>query len=395
MLQEPTKDFNFEGIKLGPPNGLQGGSYFTKILNNNDPLYLQIPKCLTKQGVVVTEKKKYCDLMFSRDATDVISWFENIERHVQGLLYEKKNIWFHEDLEESDIENAFTSPIRSYRSGQYYLVRCTVPKVISPETISCYNENEEPMSLDVINDHEIEIIPLVEIQGVRFSSKNFQIEIGLRQVMAIKKKEIFKNCLIKIGKSEHVQSSACEVTEEVENYAPDNAAPVEDAAPGEDEAPVEDAAPGEDEAPIEDTAPVEDATSGELVAPAQDAAPVEDAILAENVAIPAEDVASADVTLAEEVPEKSNVINETISTELPPELQEVSIDTIEESDPLVLKNPTDVYYEMWRSARQKARMARKEALAAYLEAKQIKENYMLDGIDSESDEDIEFEQVLA
>ena len=58
MLQEPTKDFNFDGIKLGPPNGLQGGSYFTKILNNNEPLYLQIPKCSTKQGAVVTEKKK-------------------------------------------------------------------------------------------------------------------------------------------------------------------------------------------------------------------------------------------------------------------------------------------------------------------------------------------------
>ena len=76
-------------------------------------------------------------------------------------------------------------------------------------------------------------------------------------------------------------------------------------------------------------------------------------------------------------------------------MQEVSIDNIEESDPLVLKNPTDVYYEMWRSAREKARIARKEALAAYLEAKQIKENYMLDGIDSESDEDLEFKEVLA
>ena len=39
-----------------------------------------------------SEKKKYCDLMFSRDSVDVISWFENIEKHVQGLLYEKKNM---------------------------------------------------------------------------------------------------------------------------------------------------------------------------------------------------------------------------------------------------------------------------------------------------------------
>ena len=378
MLQEPTREFNFDGIKLGPPNGLQGGSYFTKILNNNEPLYLQIPKCLTKQGVVVTEKKKYCDLMFSRDATDVISWFENIERHVQGLLYEKKNIWFHEDLEESDIENAFTSPIRSYRSGQYYLVRCTVPKVISPETISCYNENEEPMSLDVINDPEIEIIPLVEIQGVRFSSKNFQIEIGLRQVMAIKKKEIFKNCLIKIGKSENVDTPTQEVVESLNESI---------SLESVEETPTQ----VEEEAQIDAQEETQEEAKDEAQNKAQDEANTE-------VSAPVEVTSEENEVAVEEsaLPETNcDTSNKEISTELPPELQEVSIDTIEESDPLVLKNPTDVYYEMWRSARQKARIARKEALAAYLEAKQIKENYMLDGIDSESDEDIEFEQVLA
>jgi hypothetical protein len=59
-----------------------------------------------------------------------------------------------------------------------------------------------------------------------------------------------------------------------------------------------------------------------------------------------------------------------------------------------LKKPTDVYYEMWRSARQKAKLARREAVAAYLEAKKIKENYMLEGIDSDSEDENEIQQVL-
>ena len=63
MLQEATKDFDFEQLTLGPPSGLQGGSYFTKLLMGDNSLYLQVPKCATKQGIVVTEKKKYCDLI--------------------------------------------------------------------------------------------------------------------------------------------------------------------------------------------------------------------------------------------------------------------------------------------------------------------------------------------
>jgi hypothetical protein len=35
-----------------------------------------------------------------------------------------------------------------------------------------------------------------------------------------------------------------------------------------------------------------------------------------------------------------------------------------------------------------------EAVAAYLEAKKIKENYMLEGIDSDSEDENEIQQVL-
>ena len=36
-----NKDFDFNGLSLAHPNGLQGGSYFTKLSVNNESLYLQ------------------------------------------------------------------------------------------------------------------------------------------------------------------------------------------------------------------------------------------------------------------------------------------------------------------------------------------------------------------
>jgi hypothetical protein len=381
MLQEPTSDFNFDNITLGPPNGLQGGSYFTKLLNNNEPIYLQVPKCLTKQGMVVTEKKKYCDLMFTRDASDVISWFENIEKRVHSLLYDKKNVWFHEDLELSDIENAFTSPIRSYKSGFYYLVRCSIPKVISSETISCYNENEEPISLEEMSDKDVEIIPLIEIQGVKFSSKSFQIEIGLRQVMVIKKKQIFQNCLIKVKKDSEVERTIDEhempiniEAEPAMNIPEMNVEQEPEINVGEEQPEIN----VEQEPEIN----VEEAQPEINVEEAQPEINVEEE--------------QPEINVEEEHPEIN--VEEATNIEEEPvthDLEEISIDTIEESEPLVLKKPTDVYYEMWRSARQKAKLARKEAVAAYLEAKKIKENYMLEGIDSDSEEENEIHQVLA
>ena len=60
---EPNENFKFDNITLGQPNAIQGGAYFTKILYNNKSLYIQCPKCVSKQGIIKNGKKcisSYC-----------------------------------------------------------------------------------------------------------------------------------------------------------------------------------------------------------------------------------------------------------------------------------------------------------------------------------------------
>lgn len=53
-----------------------------------------------------------------------------------------------------------------------------------------------------------------------------------------------------------------------------------------------------------------------------------------------------------------------------------------------LKKPTEVYYNMYRIAKQKAKELKKNAIAAYLEAKQIKTTHMLEDSDDSDESDI-------
>ena len=53
-----------------------------------------------------------------------------------------------------------------------------------------------------------------------------------------------------------------------------------------------------------------------------------------------------------------------------------------------LKNRNDVYFEMYQNAKRKAKIARDIALSSYLEAKQIKNTYLLnDDIEDEEDDE--------
>ena len=49
---DPNQNFDFSKLTLAQPVGIQGGAYFTKLLNNNKPLYIQTTKSLTRQGFV-------------------------------------------------------------------------------------------------------------------------------------------------------------------------------------------------------------------------------------------------------------------------------------------------------------------------------------------------------
>jgi hypothetical protein len=72
------------------------------------------------------------------------------------------------------------------------------------------------------------------------------------------------------------------------------------------------------------------------------------------------------------------------------QMQEVNLDVLEELEHmhLKLKKPTEVYYNLYRLAKQKAKELKKNAIAAHLEAKQIKSAHMLEDSDSDSDNSV-------
>ena len=67
------------------------------------------------------------------------------------------------------------------------------------------------------------------------------------------------------------------------------------------------------------------------------------------------------------------------------ELPEFKIDLEQIQDTVQIKQRNDIYYKMYLDAKTKAKLAKEFALAAYLEAKRIKNTYLLDVNDSDDE----------
>ena len=361
---EPNSTFDFSKLSLGQPATIQGGAYFTKILYNSKPLYIQTPKSLTKQGFVKNAKKIYCDLMFDTSDEEFITWMENLESNCHNLIFEKSEAWFQNSLDLNDVESAFNSILKSYKSGKKYLVRTNVKvnSLSGNPIIKIYNENETPLTLDDVTS-ETSIISILEIQGIKFTTRNFQIEIELKQTMTMNTDKIFENCLIKkkTGRQEDssivsaepnvnltIQNSNDILSEKIlhdlEKEQPAHNEELEEVSIKE---PEEEATEyREEEADREEEAHREEEKNDEII----------------------------------ELDEKED------NFDIVP--IELTFDK-ENLETITLKKPNQVYYELYKDAREKAKRAKKEAVLAYLEAKNIKKAYMLEDIDSSDDSDVE------
>jgi hypothetical protein len=335
-IYEATREFQFNQLMLTSPISVSGGAHFSKILMNKLPLYIQTPKCKTKQGVVKSGKKLYSDLVFTHEDEEFIQWLETLETTVRKMIYENRTKWFDGDLTEEDIENYFTPTIKLYKSGKMYLVRVNANSKtsgsITVSNMKIYDENETAVEMESIDD-KTSMITIVEVQGVKCSSKSFQIEIELKQIMVLKPVDLFQKCIIKTNGPLVPVSNP--VPDPVDDLGTDLKEPLEK----NEEKPV---------ISIEIKEHVED--------------PIEEPIeeLDPIIKILGDDVSEVDFDL----------------------------DNLEEADTFHLKEKTEVYYEMYRNARRKAKLAKSLALSSFMEARRIKNLYMLDDID-DSDSDLD------
>jgi len=382
-----NNEFDFTQLSISQPISVQGGAYFTKLKMKNDTLYIQLPKCVTKQGLNETNKKAYMDLMFNNDDEYVIEWFENLENKLVDLVYQKKDIWFQNEMEKEDIETFFNPICRPFKGGKFHLVRINIPRnktLSSQYHCNVYDENENIIPIQDINDKH-SIIPVLEIQGIKFSARNFQLELLGKQIMILNNKPLFKGCVIKRSNEENTVESKepekeSELEETINNAVTDNIQ--SSLGDNSEKGLVSEETKSENsilQESILETLTDDDDNAIDNVVDSK----INEVIESSNDNVEQQDKES-DI-IEENLEEKANTSG---SIDLEDITTQLSINNSESK--IILKKPNEVYYEIYKIAKDKAKQHKKAAISHYLEAKKIKNTYLLDDLDN-SDESSEEE----
>jgi len=376
-VYHPNDTFNFNHLHLSPPNSIPGGSYLTKYAyyDSKKPLYIQTPKTLSKQGVVVSGKKAYIDLLFTggneHDA-EFIEWIADLEKRSVELLYEKRHLWFTQELDKSDIENSFTSPIRAFKTGNY-LVRVNlelnrIQTHIQPFLCKVFDENRSIAPVEYVKA-EHNIISIIEFQGIKFTSRSFQMELILRQALVIPELPLFETCVINTNTN---TTSSSNIEEPLGKY--------------------DESQSSSSSSSSSSTLPInENTTAKEIIETLDKSLGTSDVYppLRESSALKHFECTEVDIdfkNIADVIDTKEPTFDvpttaATAATDATGGDTSTAKKWKQTNGSLTLKKHKEVIYEMYKVAKRKAQEAKKAAIRAYLEAKEIKASYLLDDLD--------------
>jgi hypothetical protein len=349
-IYEPNDHFPFSQIQFISPTSIAGGNYFIRCLNGKQqPVYIQPPKCSSKGGIVKTGQRMYIDLVFKHDNEAFIEWVEKLETLCQEKIFEKRDKWFESGLEMHDIENSFTPSMKIYKSGKKYIMRATIPIRFGKCGLKIYDEQENDVDIDSIHDKDI--MTILEVQGIKCSSRNFQIDFEVKQMMTLNPTDLFETCVFskKPNPSIFDKVSVEEAKESFhENHVSEHVDKTNTLSVENDQ---------DHQNPLEEVLEV------------QESAPLEE--------IEEVDLSSTPLETTSDSPETSCAVD---AIDFP--FDKTSTEIVQ------LKKRDDVYYEMYQNAKKKAKIARDIAIHAYLEAKQIKNTYLLkDDLEEDDSED--------
>ena len=383
--------FPFEKITLANPSSLQGGgSYFSKIKFEDDDLVIQTPKCSTKNGIHKTGKKIYTDLQLSFNESVFINWIENMEERIRDLVYEKRNIWFNNEPDKEEIEYNWNSSLRTYKQ-KFQLLRVYIPKIKNSgqQQIQIWDEEQNVLTLDDIQS-SAKLINIIEITGLKFTNQSFHLEFLIRQAMVFKEKKLYNKCLISLNNPDTNVVKEKEPVVEPENKVIETKES-DLAKPKQEEKDLENI----EEKDLEKNKKVIKIQS--LIRGYLKRKTLKEEYLEKNKsAIKIQSLVrnylkEKKVKNIEKTKDLEKKIEIPIHVKPLEQIDEVDITIPVENEIISLKKPEDVYLNIYKAAKKKAKEAKAIAIKAYLEAKRIKKIYLLDEIDStDSDTDEEY-----
>jgi hypothetical protein len=403
-------------MRLGDVHMEQKKYVSTLNFDSSDAVFtLQLPQCTTKLGIIEQSSKTYVDLLFdssSRDVKELVDLLVAMEEEAAKQLHSRSGEWFEGDsgkMTVQSFEDMFTPVVRYVNRQRSVCVRVHIPtsnrgikQASTGYDCDVYDKLGKSRLLSDIRT-DTQILPLIEVKEIRMTSTSINLHLNLIECMIVKDSDSINKDIEQRVPTRRLHLSSDTTNDDAQVMSPtigneevetgsfvDNGHEEKEIEKNECDDYCNDKGKEKEEELSSGEVTV---VNGELLDGQKAVDEVnDDAGISLNEGENNEAEVKENVTLLEDVG-IDKMENEKDF------LEEIGTLTVDETEPIKLKKPDEVYKDIYKAAISKAKKLRQVALEAYLDAKKIKAKFMLEDIyDSDDDgdeneDDAELEEV--
>ena len=153
-------------------------------VGDEELLYIQMPKCTTKKGIVVEKDKRTCELMYEVSSNEeMLEWFNQFELQLCHKIHATHSQWISNTFDLHTIKLLTSNILNYHRNGKFVLIKTNISDEILPKTIA-YDESQTLIDVSKLTNTDY-IIPIITINGITISPSGFEIHVTLFQFMIL------------------------------------------------------------------------------------------------------------------------------------------------------------------------------------------------------------------
>ncbi len=175
MSLQTFNKFSYSACSFSNPIK-EENTYHSTMMNNGSPVFIQLPKLKTMNGIHWHDNRCYLDLELTKP---VLDFFLKFEENIIQTTANKSTEWFGKEMPVDIIESNYLSIIRLKSQKSY--VRFSIPVQDGVSKINVYNQYKEHVHPDdIIPESEVTVI--VKCCGLVVGKRNLCFEWQVEQV---------------------------------------------------------------------------------------------------------------------------------------------------------------------------------------------------------------------
>ena len=174
-------NLNDDSLSFSKPEKVRN-IYYSKILNNDKPLFIQTNKLeILSNTKELNDKDPSIEFKISNHNLDFYDFLNKLDNKLIQKTFQNSKDWFSKEIPLETIDDMYKRLLKPIQKNNMPNIRFKLPQVNNKILTKIYNQNKKFLDIKEVNNN-IDAILILHIRGIKFMKQHYICDVYISQM---------------------------------------------------------------------------------------------------------------------------------------------------------------------------------------------------------------------